>query len=291
MKTYSDLRNPELKEFFKQNKNYVVPVEAVKALKVFGTSTSVITLTADKFGGVGTIFTMAITSASTDGSLALAFNPQTQTLVVTPARSGGSNTTTGAQLETAINADPTISTFVTASAGGAGIMADVVETALAGGVDGNLNAITASRTIGTSTSKLILTSTVAGEAGNDFSIDIVSSTATTASLSLSFDKITQTLVVTPARAVGADTTTGAQLVTAINADAIIAEYVTASGGGAGIMAETGGAVNLNGGVDCTPGVGGFSTMLSSDGLTFYICNADATKSSTDKWSKVTTTIA
>ena len=285
------IKNPELVRFMSKNFNAITPVEAVKASKTYGATTSVITLTADKYGTVGNNFTMAIVSASEDGSLALSFNPQTQTLVVTPARSTGADTTTGAELETAINADPTISGFVTASAGGAGIMAEVEATALAGGVDGNINAIAASRTIGSSTSVVTLTAAKAGANGNTFNINITSSSSTTASLTLDFDKPTQTLVVTPARSTGSDTTTGAQLATAINADSIISEYVTASAGGAGIMAETASAVNLNGGVDGAEGIGGFSQMLSSNGLTMYTCNSNATVNDTGKWSKVTMTVA
>ena len=172
------IKNPELVRFMSKNFNAITPVEAVKASKTYGATTSVITLTADKYGTVGNNFTMAIVSASEDGSLALSFNPQTQTLVVTPARS-----------------------------------------------------------------------------------------------------------------TGADTTTGAQLATAINADSIISEYVTASAGGAGIMAETASAVNLNGGVDGAEGIGGFSQMLSSNGLTMYTCNSNATVNDTGKWSKVTMTVA
>lgn len=234
---------------------------------------------------------MAIVSAETNGSLALAFNPQTQTLVVTPARDTGADTTTGAQLETAINADPTIASFVVASDGGVGIMAEVEATPLAGGIDGTINAIAASRVVGSSTSVLTLTAAKKGAAGNNFSINITSSTATTASLALAFDKNTQTLLVTPARAVGSDTTTGAQLVTAINADTTIAKYVTASAGGVGIMAATPSAVNLQGGVDGAEGIGGFSTMFATNGLTAYFCNADATINDSDKWSKVAMTLA
>ena len=285
------LKNPHLQTFFQKNFNAITPVEAVQAYATYGTSTSVITLTAVKYGTVGENFTMAIESASEDGSLALAFNPQTQTLVVTPARSGGSDTTTGAQLQTAINADPTISSFVTASAGGAGIMAEVEATALDNGVDGNINAIVAERIIGSSTSVVTLTAKKKGANGNSFSINITSSSDASADLTLAFDKNTQTLVVTPARSGSADTTTGAQLATAINADAIIAEYVTASAGGAGVMAETASAVYLNGGVNGAEGIGGFSVMFASNGLTGYFCNADATVNDTGKWSKVTLTLA
>lgn len=286
----TELKNPELSRFFKRNFNYVVPVEAVKAAATYGETTSVITLTADKYGTVGNNFTMAIVSASEDGTLALAFNPQTQTLVVTPARST-TDTTTGAELETAINEDATISGFVTASAGGVGIMAEVAATALTGGIDGNINAISATRIIGSSTSVLTLTAKKAGASGNGFDINIVSSSAATATLTLAFDKNTQSLTVTPGRATSADTTTGAQLVTAINADTTIAKYVTASAGGAGIMAETGSAITLNGGVDGAEGIGGFSTMFAANGLTAYMCNDDATVNDADKWSKVTMTLA
>lgn len=290
MNFYRDIKNPEIARFFSKNFNNVTPVEAVKASATYGATTSVITLTADKYGTIGNSFTMAIVSASEDGALALAFNPQTQTLVVTPARST-SDTTTGAELETAINTDATISGFVTASAGGVGIMAAVAEAALTGGVDGNINGIAAERIVGSSTSVITLTGVKKGSSGNDFSINIDSSASATASLNLAFDKNTQTLVVTPARATGADTTTGAQLETAINADSIIAAYVTASDGGAGIMAETGSAISLNGGVDGAEGIGGFSKMFAANGLTAYFCNADATVNDTDKWSKVTMTLA
>ena len=291
LKTLNDLKNIEIREVFRQNLNYVTPVEAVKASKIYGTSTSVVTITYDVYGSVGNNFSMAIVSADVDGPLALAFNPQTQTLVVTPARSGGSDTTTGALLATAINSDATISAFVTASAGGAGVMAAAAAATLEGGVDGNINAIAARRTIGSGTSVLTLTHKNKGIDGENFNIDIVSSSATTASLALDFDKITQTLVVTPARSGGSDTTTGAQLVTAINADAVISEYVTASAGGVGVMAETCTAVSLWGGVNGMPGVGGLSTMFSANGLTMYRCNADATVNDTGKWSKVTMTLA
>lgn len=285
------LKNPELQRFFDKNFNAVTPVEAVQATETFGATTSVVTLTAVKYGTVGNNFTMAIESASEDGALALAFNPQTQTLVVTPARAAASDTTTGAELETAINADGTISSFVTASAGGVGIMAEAVAAPLTGGVDGNVNAIVAERIVGSSTSVVTLTATKKGVVGNSFSINITSSSAVTASLSLSFDKNTQTLLVTPARATDADTTTGAELEAAINADAIIALYVTASDGGAGIMAETPSAVSLNGGVSGAEGIGGFSQMLAANGLTAYFCNANATVNDSGKWSKVTTTLA
>lgn len=289
MKTLKDLRNPELKEFFAQNCNDVVPVPAVAASKVYGTSTSVVTITYDTTGTVGNNFTMAIVSAAEDGALALAFNPQTQALVVTPARST-TDTTTGAELAIAINADPTISGFVTASAGGVGIMANVAATALTGGVDGNINAVAARRTIGSGTSVLTITADNKGVTGNDFSITITSSASTTASLDLDFDPITQTLVVTPARAVDSDTTTGAQLVTAINANTILASYVTASAGGVGIMANTA-KTNLRGGVNGQPGIGGFSRMVTANGLTTYFCSADATINDSGKWSQVTTTVA
>lgn len=288
---FTDLKDPLLSAFFEKNFNKVTPVEAVQASHTYGTSTSVVTLTAVKYGTVGHNFTMAIVSAGEDASLSLAFNPQTQTLVVTPAYSTGADTTTGAELQAAINADPTISGFVTASDGGVGIMAEVAATALSGGVDGNINGIAAERIIGSSTSVVTLTAVKRGSSGNSFNINITSSSSATASLTLAFDKNTQTLVVTPARASSADTTTGAQLETAINADSIISEYVTASDGGAGIMAETASAVSLQGGVNGAEGIGGFSKMFASNGLTGYFCNSDATVNDTGKWSKVTLTLA
>lgn len=112
------------------------PVNAVAATKVYGTSTSVVTLTAKTKGVAGNQITLQIVEREETGDLEIAVTGTA--IVATLAYAEGATTTTGAQLVTAINADEDAAALVTGSAGGAGVMAAAAAAALAGGVNGTL---------------------------------------------------------------------------------------------------------------------------------------------------------
>lgn len=288
MSKFTEFKNPELKRFFEKNFNSVIPVPAdTKAAKTIGTSTSVITLTSKLKGAAGNAFNISLVEPDDNGTLALAFNAATQTLVVTLAKSGGSITTTGALLEAAIDADTLVNKFVDASAGGVDVMAATAKPVfLEGGIDGNLDAEEAFVTVGGGTSVVTLTSGIKGAFGNKFNINLVALEGAANDLSIEYKPLSMSIIVTLAKSGGSVTTTGALLEAAINDnESPLKNIITASAGGGSVMAATAKPVSFYGGVNGTPGIGGFTTLFSSDGNNMYVCSKTTTVNGSGNWRK------
>ena len=133
---FSDINDLELKKFLRSNFRTGTPEDAIAASLTSGTGDSQIVFTCDTKGVFGNSISVAIIESSEDNcDLSFSFDVTTKELIIYPQKTSGSIVSTSSDVADILNANPTVSSYMTVT-GGSGVIDTLEETNLASGTNG-----------------------------------------------------------------------------------------------------------------------------------------------------------